>query len=99
MPCERLIDLKDVRDKIDAGRAIVIISSVNSPGLYRGRIAFHSYDFTYSMSGERDGAQAIVSQLLGRDATYIPCQSHRFSTNNEHACDATPVVVEVFNTL
>ena len=34
VPCEPLIDLKDVRDKTDAGQATAIISSVNSPGLY-----------------------------------------------------------------
>ena len=67
VPCKRLIDLKDVRDRAGAGQAAAITSSVNSQGLDSGQIAFQSYDFINCMSGERNGAQTIVSQLLGRD--------------------------------
>ena len=41
----------------------------------------------------------MVSQSLGREVPYIPCQSHRSNTINEHACDASPIVLELFNTL
>ena len=82
--CERLVDLKEVRDKTGAGQAAAVIASVDQNGMDKDRIAFQSYDFTNSMSGERNGAQAIVSQTLGRRVPYIPCQAHRSNT-----CDRT----------
>ena len=51
------------------------------------------------MSGERNGGQAIVSQTLGRRVPYIPCQAHRSNTINEHACGASLIVSELFDTL
>ena len=94
--CERLVDLKEVRDKTGAGQAAAVIASVDQNGMDKDRIAFQSYDFTNSMSGERNGAQAIVSQTLGRRVPYIPCQAHRSNTINEHACGASPIVSELF---
>ena len=61
--------------------------------------AFQSYDFTNSMSGKYNGAQAAVSRLLDREVPYIPCQGHRSNTVNEHACEASPIVSELFETL
>ena len=94
-----LKDLKEVRDKTGAGQAAAVIASVDQNGMNKDRIAFQSYDFTNSMSGERNGAQAIVSQTLGRRVPYIPCQTHRSNTINEHACGASPIVSELFDTL
>ena len=51
------------------------------------------------MSGQYNGMQAKVSQLLGREVPYIPCQGHRSNTINEHACAASPIVSELFDTL
>ena len=96
---ERLLDLKEVRDKTGRGQATATIQSVDQSGLDNGNIAFQSYDFTNSMSGQYNGAQAIVSRLLGRDIPYIPCQGHRSNTINEHACKASPIVSELFDTL
>ena len=61
--------------------------------------AFQSYDFTNSMSGKYNGAQAAVSRLLDREVPYIPCQGPRSNTVNEHACEASPIVSELFETL
>ena len=97
--CERLVDLKEVRDKTGAGQAAAVIASVDQNGMDKDRIAFQSYDFTNRMPGERNGAQAIVPQTLGRRVPYIPCQAHRSNTINEHACGASPIVSELFDTL
>ena len=51
------------------------------------------------MSGKYNGAQAAVSRLLDREVPYIPCQGHRSNTVNEHACEASPIVSELFETL
>ena len=51
------------------------------------------------MSGQYNGMLAKVSQLLGREVPYIPCQGHRSNTINEHACAASPIVSELFDTL
>ena len=51
------------------------------------------------MSGKYNGAQAVVSRLLDREVPYIPCQGHRSNTVNEHACEASPIVSELFETL
>ena len=80
---ERLLDLKEVT---------AIIQSVDQNGLDNKSIAFQSYDFTNSLSGKYNGAQAVVSRLLDREVPYIPCQGHRSNTVNEHACEASPIV-------
>ena len=51
------------------------------------------------MSGKYNGAQAVVSRLLDREVPYIPCQGHRSNTVNGHACEASPIVSELFETL
>ena len=51
------------------------------------------------MSGQQNGMQSIVSQLLGREVPYIKCQGHRSNTINEHACAASPIVADLLNTL
>ena len=37
--------------------------------------------------------------ILGSEVPCIPCQGHRSNTINEHACAASPIVPELFNTL
>ena len=43
------------------------------------------------MSGQYNGMQAKVSQLLGREVPYIPCQGHRSNTINERAAQQAPL--------
>ena len=69
---ERVIDIKEVRDKTGEGQASAVIQSVDNKGLDNARITFQSYDFTNSMSGQYNGMQAKVSQQLGREVPYIP---------------------------
>ena len=48
---ERVINMKEVRDKTGEGQASAVIQSVDNKGLDNARITFQSYDFTNSMSG------------------------------------------------
>lgn len=68
-------------------------------GLDLGNIAFQSYDFASNMSGHLRGTQAMVSEIVGHNIPYIPCQAHRLNTFVEHSCNASIIVGELFNTL
>ena len=96
---ECVIDIKEVRDKTGEEQASAVIQSVDNKGLDNARITFQSYDFTNSMSGQYNGMEAKVSQQLGREVPYTPCHAHRSNTINEHACAASPIVSELFDTL
>lgn len=71
----------------------------NKNGLDLGHIAFQSYDFASNMSGHLRGTQAMVSEIVGHNIPYIPCQAHRLNTFVEHSCNASIIVGELFNTL
>ena len=47
---ERVIDIKEVRDKTGEGQASAVTQPVDNKGLDNARITFQSYDFTNSMS-------------------------------------------------
>jgi hypothetical protein len=51
------------------------------------------------MSGEFNGAQKNLSELVGRHIPYIPCQAHRCNTVIEHSCNASAIVREMFEIL
>ena len=51
------------------------------------------------MSGELNGCQKNLSDILGRNVPYIPCQDHRTNTALEHACEASSILTEMFNNL
>ena len=48
-------------------------------------IRFKCYDTTSSMSGKYNGAQAKLSELLGRPITYIMCMGHKTNLCVEHS--------------
>ena len=51
------------------------------------------------MSGEFNGAQKNLSELVGREIPYIPCQAHRCNTVIEHSYNASVIVREMFEIL
>ena len=51
------------------------------------------------MSGEFNGAQQKLSEIVGRDIPYIPCQAHRCNTVIEHSCNESVIVREMFDIL
>lgn len=48
------------------------------------------------MSGEFNGAQKKLSEIVGHLVPYLPCQAHRMNTFVEHACNSSPIIVDLF---
>lgn len=51
------------------------------------------------MSGAFNGAQKCVSDLVGHNVPYIPCQAHRINTFIQHSCNASAIVSNLFDIL
>lgn len=98
-PCERLLQIEEAQDKTGAGLAESIVNCLERHALDSANLAFQSYDFAASMSGEFNGAQQKVSQLVGHKVPYAPCQAHRTNTAVEHSCAASQVIADMFNIL
>ena len=100
-PIERLLDLSKTEDKIGLGQARDILSTtgITRCGLNTDSLCFQTYDFAAAMSGEFNGAQKNLSELVGREIPYIPCQAHRCNTVIEHCCNASVIVREMFEIL
>ena len=96
---ERLIEVKELKDKTGLGHARAILATIDAAGLNCDYIAFQSYDFAATMSGECKGAQAMLSKELKRHVPYIPCQRHRTNTIIEHAARACPLIISLFEQL
>ena len=96
---ERLLEVKELKDKTGLGHAKAILATIDTAGLNSDYIAFQSYDFAATMSGKRKGAQAMLSNELKRHVPYIPCQGHRANTVIEHASSACPLIVSLFKQL
>ena len=98
-PTERLLDLSKTEDKTGPGQAQDILSTITRCGLNTDSLCFQSYDFAAAMSGEFNGAQKNLLELVGRDIPYIPCQAHRCNTVIKHSCNASVIVTEMFEIL
>lgn len=89
----------EVTDKTGKGTAQNISDVLTKNYLDLERIAFQSYDYANSMSGKFQGAQAMLSELVGYHIPYIPCQAHRLNTFVEHSYESSIIVCELFTTL
>ena len=98
-PTERLLDIRKTVDKTGLGQAQDILSTIEQCGMNTDDLCFQSYDFAAAMSGEFNGAQKKLSEIVGRDIPYIPCQAHRCNTVIEHSCNASVIVREMFDIL
>jgi hypothetical protein len=98
-PTERLLDVRETVDKTGLGQAKDILSTIEQCGVDTDDLCFQSYDFAAAMSGEFNGAQQKLSEIVGRDIPYIPCQAHRCNTVIEHSCNASVIVREMFDIL
>ncbi|KAG8180589.1 hypothetical protein JTE90_018207 [Oedothorax gibbosus] len=89
---ERLLEVRECVDKTGIGIAKDIIDVLVSNDIDTKSLAFQSFDFASSMSGEFKGAQKKVSELVGHNVPYIPCQNHRVNTALEHCIKASNLV-------
>ncbi|CAI6373724.1 unnamed protein product [Macrosiphum euphorbiae] len=51
------------------------------------------------MSGSINGGQAEVSELVGHNVLYIPCQAHIINTFIEHRCNSSLIVSNMIDKL
>ncbi|CAF1212614.1 unnamed protein product [Didymodactylos carnosus] len=90
-PKERLISIKEVVTKTGSGLSKAIINELNDLELDCERLISQSYDYANNMSGRWNGVQAKLSEHLGRNIIYIPCQAHRSNTVIKHSCSSLEV--------
>ena len=67
---ERLLDLKEVREKTGHGQATAIIQSVDQNGLDNKSIAFQSYNFTVCRENTMVHKQLSLGYLTEKYHTY-----------------------------
>ena len=91
--------VRECLDKTGLGIAKDIINVLESNGIDTQSLAFQSFDFASSISGEFKGAQKKVSDLVGHNVPYIPCQDHRVNTALEHCIKESNLISDFFDTL
>ncbi|XP_065664802.1 uncharacterized protein LOC136086433 [Hydra vulgaris] len=96
---KRLLKSVEYTDKTGKGMAELILSSLHKEGIDTSKMAFQSYDFANSMSGQFKGVQKYITEEVGHNVPYIPCQYHRANTALEHACNVNALIRELFNVL
>ncbi|XP_050298067.1 uncharacterized protein LOC126740374 [Anthonomus grandis grandis] len=99
LPRERLLSVMESKNKTGEATAQDILDTFIKQNIAPANLAFQSYDCAASMSGKFKGAQKKLSELVGHNISYIPCQAHRTNTALEHSCHASFIVAEMFNTL
>ena len=91
-----IYQIEEAKVKTGAGMAKNNVDCWERHTLDVDNLAFQSYDFAASMSGEFNGAQQKVSELAGHKIPYAPCQAHRTNTAVEHSCNASPIIADMF---
>jgi len=96
---ERLLEIAEGVDKTGLGTAKQIIEILTKHSLGTDNLVFQSYDYASNMSGQFNGTQAKLSELVGHSVFYIPCQAHRMNTFLEHACNSSLIVSDMIDNL
>lgn len=96
---ERLLEIAEAKDKTGLGTATEIIDILAKNSLCTDNLAFQSYDFASNMSGSINGTQAKVTELVGHNVHYIPCQAHRLNTFIEHGCNSSLIISNMIDNL
>lgn len=98
-PKEHLLEVVKVEEKTGDALSKKIIESLVRNQLKIENLAFQSYDFASSMSGQFNGVQQKLTTIIGREIVYIPCQAHRMNTFIEHSCNTSPIISSFFDIL
>jgi hypothetical protein len=94
---ERLLTIDAISDKTGDGFAAKVVQLLQSLGFSTDMIKFQCYDTTSSMTGKYNGAQAKLSERVGRQVPYVPCLGHKTNLCVEHACEASPILDSVLS--
>ena len=97
-PKERVLEMKETKDKSGEGQAKEVLQSLNSKIESQDGLDYQSYDDTVSMSGKFKGAQKCLQTLIGRSVPYITCKGHRSNTFIEH-CSQTTLFIQMYDLL
>lgn len=98
-PRERLLGVTIVNDKTGEGTANEILKMLSDNDIDTSKLSFQSYDFAASMSGCFNGTQKKMSEKVGHNVIFIPCQAHRTNTAVEHSCRASTIISDTFDIL
>ena len=96
---ERLVMISEISGKTGSEFAAKVVDMLQQLELPTSGIRFQCYDTTASMSGIYNGAQAKLSEILGRIIPYIMCLGHKGNLCVEHACKESVVIATFFDTL
>lgn len=98
-PKERLLEIFEPTGKTGNHIAMDILACLNRNGININGLCFQSYDFASVMSGQYNGVQQKISEIIEHSVPYIPCQDHRINTAVEHCCNSSVLIRELFNYL
>ena len=92
--------ISEIDDKTGDGFAQKVFKMLEELQLPLTSVRFQCYDITAStMSGAYNGAQAKLSERLGRTIPYITCLGHKTNLCVEHSCKVSLMIDEFFSTL
>ena len=98
-PKEYLLEIRESLDKTGLGIAKDIVNILHTNQIDLNFLSFQSYDFASCMSGEFNGTQKKISEIVNHNVPYVPCQDHRVNTALEHCIRASSIVSDLFDTL
>ena len=96
---ERLVKISEIKGKTGTEFAEKVLSMLEELHVQSGGIRFQCYDTTSSMSGKYNGAQAKLSEFLGRSIPYIMCMGHKTNLCVEHSLKELRMIEVFFTTL
>ena len=88
-PKERLLAITEICDKTGKGFAEAVLKSLSENNVNTEYVRFQTYDSTASISGQYQGAQTLLSQMLERHVICIPCLPHGSNIMIDHGCNAS----------
>ena len=96
---ERLVKISEIKGKTGTEFAEKVLSMLEELHISSGGIRFQCYDTTSSMSGKYNGAQAKLSEFLGRSIPYIISMGHKTNLRVEHSSQESRMIEVFFITL
>lgn len=58
-------------------------------------LVFQSYDYVNNMSDKFNGTHAELSELVGHNVFYVPCQAHGINIFLNHTCNSSLIMSDM----
>ena len=91
--------MSEIKGKTGSEFAEKVLSMLDELQIPSDGVRFQCYDTTSSMSGRYNGAQAKLSEFLGRLIPYITCMGHKSNLCVEHSSKESRMIEDFFTTL